>query len=213
MPLPGSSMVSFGKSNQHHQLTTFLGQQCYCANVITTGATLGQTGCNMACNGNGAETCGGSSRLNLFNNTAYVYPGNPPVVNSYVYQGCYHEPANGRLLSSFSYSDSVNMTVESCTSFCQAKIPAGGYAGVEYGAQVSQILSCKDKMCIVLTIIQCYCAATLPTTGTLEPNSTCNMLCSGNNKEYCGGSSLLNVYEYQAPPTRRSRAKKAKLFW
>jgi hypothetical protein len=143
----------------------------------------------MTCTGNGAEFCGGSDRLNLFNNTAYIYPGNPQVVNSYVYQGCYHEGTNGRLLSAASYTDDVGMTVESCTAFCAENMPNGVYAGVEYSHE-------------------CYCAATLPAGAVAEPDSDCNMLCRGNDKEYCGGSSLLNIYEYSTLAKRTRRKNK-----
>jgi hypothetical protein len=86
----------------------------------------------MACSGNTAEICGGSNLISVFNNTAYVYPSSPETVGSYTYLACYHEATTGRLLSGPSYSDPVNMTVESCTSFCQSNMPNGVYAGVEY---------------------------------------------------------------------------------
>ena len=54
------------------------------------------------------------------------------------------------------------------------------YAGVEYASE-------------------CYCASALPKTATMANNAgSCNMLCTGNSKEYCGGSSVLNVYAYNA---------------
>ena len=54
------------------------------------------------------------------------------------------------------------------------------YAGVEYARE-------------------CYCAASLSNTATLASSAgSCNMLCTGNSKEYCGGSSVLNVYAYNA---------------
>lgn len=54
------------------------------------------------------------------------------------------------------------------------------YAGVEYARE-------------------CYCAASLPSSASLASSAgSCNMLCTGNSKEYCGGSSVLNVYAYNA---------------
>ena len=162
--------------------------QCYCANTIATDSALGQTGCNMACSGNAAETCGGSNRLSIFNNTAYIYPGNPKTVNSYTYLGCYQEVTTGRLLSGASYTDTVAMTAESCTAFCKANVPTGGYAGVEYASQ-------------------CYCGATLSQTPVVEPASSCNMLCVGNDKEYCGAGGMLNVYQYEASAVKKLRSR------
>jgi hypothetical protein len=154
-------------------------------------STFGNTGCSMDCDGNSAETCGGSNRLSIFNNTAYVFPGNPKLVGGFTYLGCYQEATIGRLLSGVSYTDTNAMTVESCTAFCKANLPTGGYAGVEYASQ-------------------CYCGATLSQTAVVEPASSCDMLCVGNDKEYCGGSSLLNVYEYQAPAAKKLRDLKAR---
>jgi hypothetical protein len=76
------------------------------------------------------------------------------------------------------------MTVESCVNFCKTKNPLQGWAGVEYARE-------------------CYCATALPAGTTIVPQSNCNMLCRGNNKEFCGGSLTLNVYKYQPSPIRR----------
>jgi hypothetical protein len=163
--------------------------QCYCSNSMASPSALGQVGCSMACTGNSAETCGGSSRISMFNNTAYVYPNSPKSANSYTYLGCYAEAANGRLLSGVSYSDGVAMTVESCTAFCKANVPSGGYAGVEYASQ-------------------CYCGAALSQTPVAS--TSCNMLCTGNNKEFCGGSGTLNVYQYSATAGKKIRDLKGR---
>jgi hypothetical protein len=72
----------------------------------------------------------------VFNNTGYIYPSNPQIVESYVYQGCYHEASTGRLLSGPSYTNDTGMTVESCLEFCKANLPNGVYAGVEYAQEV-----------------------------------------------------------------------------
>lgn len=76
------------------------------------------------------------------------------------------------------------MTVESCTAFCKANVPSGGYAGVEYASQ-------------------CYCAAALSQTPVAS--SSCNMLCTGNNKEFCGGSGTLTVYQFQVSAGKKAR--------
>ncbi|KAM0476202.1 hypothetical protein ACHAPX_006619 [Trichoderma viride] len=43
--------------------------ECYCGNSLANGNTIapdGNTGCNMACAGNAAESCGGSNRLDVY---------------------------------------------------------------------------------------------------------------------------------------------------
>ncbi|PQE04599.1 hypothetical protein CJF30_00004400 [Rutstroemia sp. NJR-2017a BBW] len=57
---------------------TEYGGECWCGNTFTNGGVLasdGNAGCNMACKGNSAETCGGPNRL-----TAFSYGGStaPP---------------------------------------------------------------------------------------------------------------------------------------
>ena len=66
------------------------------------------------------------------------------------------------------------MTVESCVNYCQAS--GAAYAGVEYAKE-------------------CFCGSSVASTAVAAAsNSSCNMLCTGNNKEFCGAGSLLNVY-------------------
>lgn len=129
----------------------------------------------MGCSGNAAEKCGGSSRLSVFNNTAYVYPSAPPRVGNYALQGCYKEATVGRLFPGPMYTNSTGMTLESCTTFCAAQGANGVYAAVEYSQE-------------------CYCGATLPASAVNATLSSCNMLCKGNNKEYCGAGGFLDVY-------------------
>ncbi|KAA8577290.1 hypothetical protein EYC84_007262 [Monilinia fructicola] len=60
---------------------TEYGGECWCGNSIVNGngpAADGNTGCNMACNGNQAETCGGPNRLTLYQNSGSgTNPTNP----------------------------------------------------------------------------------------------------------------------------------------
>ena len=149
------------------------GSQCYCGNGLQSGSSLGQKNCNTPCKGNSSEICGGSSALSVYNLTTYVPPTTVKAVGSYVSKGCYNETKTGRLLSGASYTNATGMTVESCVAFCKTKNQA--YAGLEYAKE-------------------CYCGTSLPTTATTTALSSCNMLCTGNSKEFCGASSLLNVY-------------------
>ena len=72
-------------------------------------------------------------------------------------------------------------TIESCTSACYN----AGYslAGAEYSAE-------------------CWCGTSTQAGGGPTPASECNMLCTGNNTQYCGGPNRLNLYNYTGtPPT------------
>lgn len=69
----------------------------------------------------------------MYNNTLYKPVQVVPSVATYTSQGCYTEGTKGRALSSASYSDGKNMTVESCVGFCKGK--GQNWAGIEYGAE------------------------------------------------------------------------------
>ncbi|MCJ1290153.1 hypothetical protein MMC34_001689 [Xylographa carneopallida] len=129
----------------------------------------------MPCSGNKSELCGGSSRVSVYNLTSYVPPTTVKAVGTYAYKGCYNEATKGRLLSGPSFTNTTGMTVEACVAFCQASSPSQPYAGVEYGQE-------------------CYCGSSISSTATTASDSSCNMLCTGNKKEFCGAGSLLNVY-------------------
>ncbi|KAI1381716.1 putative glyoxal oxidase [Hypoxylon crocopeplum] len=54
---------------------TEYGGECYCGNTIGNGAVPAEDGCDMACNGNKSEVCGGSNRLNVYDfNMRYTIP-------------------------------------------------------------------------------------------------------------------------------------------
>ena len=116
--------------------------ECYCGNTLSTGTIYPQAGCGMACSGSLSSsspfakfenTCGGPNRLSLWNNTAVKTTGAVQSVGNYVHQGCYTDNVGGRTLSSASYSDSNNMTVEACVAFCSSK--SFKFAGVEYAQE------------------------------------------------------------------------------
>jgi hypothetical protein len=147
--------------------------ECWCDNSLNYGggpAADGNAGCNMPCNGNPKEICGGPNRLDFYQSVAYVPPVNPNITG-YTYQGCYNEPNGYRALSD-SFTASDFMTVEGCAAFCDG----ANYFGVEYGRE-------------------CYCGSSIPSASTLQPAYSCSFTCSGNTAEYCGASWLLNVYE------------------
>ena len=134
--------------------------ECYCGNSAQNGggpAPDGSTGCNMACAGNSAETCGGSNRLSVWSynstgvststttggatSTQTTATGSPTPSGSvnatailpFKYQGCYSDnSANGRALG-YQQPDNNTLTVESCIAMCSSQ----GYtiAGMEYSKQ------------------------------------------------------------------------------
>lgn len=66
------------------------------------------------------------------------------------------------------------MTAESCVQFCSSKNLK--VAGLEWSQE-------------------CFCAASLPASATKAADQgRCNYLCTGNRREFCGGSAVLGVY-------------------
>ncbi|KIW20071.1 hypothetical protein PV08_00646 [Exophiala spinifera] len=177
------------------------GRECYCSSSLPPNTPLNQTGCTMACAGDGdvdvtQPTCGGRSRLSIFNNTLLSPPGPKPVISppspsaspggsvyyTYAYQGCFTDPSSSqRALSGYSASDSA-MTQEKCVATCAGR--GFKFAGVEYARE-------------------CYCSDTLATAGgsgsgngkSLQVGEgDCGMPCAGDKSEVCGGSSRIGVW-------------------
>lgn len=137
------------------------------APTVTAGAT-----CNMPCTGNANQTCGGLWAMTVFDNVAIKAPVSDVSTLSSNYQslGCFADQvgSHGRTLNSLTFN-SANMTIPTCTAKCSAE----GYAfsGLEYSDQ-------------------CWCGPFEP----LQTSTACNMACSGNGADVCGGSNALSVY-------------------
>jgi hypothetical protein len=65
------------------------------------------------------------------------------------------------------------MTIQACLNFCTTK--GFPYAGVEYS-------------------VECYCGTTPAATSAQVADSDCNMPCSGDATEPCGGGSRLSLF-------------------
>lgn len=135
-----------------------------------------------------------SAAATLFSNTASVAsatattpasstpsPTGPTTVQNstaFSYLGCYSDSVQARALTGLANpGDSTKNSVEACSLGCAGYT----YFGVEYSAE-------------------CYCGMSINTGSTLvagsSPDSTqCNMVCSGDSSEYCGGPNRLNMYQ------------------
>lgn len=184
------SCQSFCLQNNFRLAGVEYGRECYCGSRLVQGASFTtQSTCNMKCKGNAQQTCGGTSRVSVFNSTTFAGPKPPKTVGSWTYDSCYMEPQYGRALTSLVKADDA-MTVSTCVNACQA----AGYAvaGLEYGRE-------------------CWCGASKP--GGLEdasdPNCAmqCDMVCGGDPTQICGGSGAITLYQKNKG---RSRVRDAK---
>jgi hypothetical protein len=114
-------------------------RECYCDNSLRNGGTLaidGEAQCNMACDGNKREFCGGPVRLNMYvasdSQTGDIISdsqtdGLPNTIQglltSWTSQGCFSDRVDGRTLSNSIEIPcrSSNMTVEACVKTCAAQ--------------------------------------------------------------------------------------------
>jgi hypothetical protein len=155
------------------------GDECYCAASLPVGTLVNQTGCNMACAGDTSQLCGGRSRLSVYNDTAIHAPSVQTEISGYRYQGCYTDPSSSqRALSGYTTTDATGMTQQRCVATCSARNYL--YAGVEYARE-------------------CYCGDELQTVADggkagLAAAASCDMTCSGDADQLCGGSSLIGVW-------------------
>ncbi|KAH0543417.1 hypothetical protein FGG08_002275 [Glutinoglossum americanum] len=166
--------------------------ECYCDNALKNGggpAPDGNALCNMACNGNTQETCGGPNRLDMysFSGSTATPTSTTPTTSAtatgtgtasglpagWAYKGCYIDGANGRILGT-QRPDSAALTIESCIQACTGLgFPV---AGMEYSTQ-------------------CFCDKYIINGGTLASADTdCNMGCGGNSAEKCGGPNRMSIY-------------------
>ena len=159
--------------NNYGIAATQNGDTCYCGNGLQSYSAVGQNSCNVPCAGNQTEICGGAESLSVWNSTSSTIPPTTvKAVGFYALDGCYSGP---NMLTASSYTSTSKMTVETCVGYCITK----GYkvAGVQDGKT-------------------CYCDATLATTAKNETLASCNVLCAGNNREFCGAFAKNLVYQY-----------------
>lgn len=170
----GANMTSSSCASlcsEYHFLGLEYGVECFCGNIHSTDSLLvDDSECNVPCPGNNDENCGGSYRLSVYENTAWIPTVNPEI-EGYGYLGCYNDTLSTRALSGSFMYDSENMTVELCAEFCGG----ANYFGVEYFSE-------------------CFCGASLLEASIAHPEAKCGFYCSGNSTQFCGGSHRMNVY-------------------
>ncbi|KAG7287013.1 hypothetical protein NEMBOFW57_006513 [Staphylotrichum longicolle] len=150
-------------------------KECYCGTELPSSSVKKpQSDCTMTCAGNHDQICGDGNRLSVYHNAAATGGSAPAPVGGFQYKSCWTDDVYDRSLKGDHYA-ADDMTVESCAAFCSQYT----YFGVEYSRE-------------------CYCGDTV--LGSAAAESDCSHLCSGNNAEWCGGPSRLNLYQKQPPP-------------
>ncbi|KAH9967000.1 WSC domain-containing protein, partial [Russula compacta] len=157
--LPVESCVAACQAQGFFLACVEFGMECCEPIHRTNGAN-----CNMGCQGNPNEICGGPALLDLYNFTGTCPVGASvvPSVNTWVSQGCYSDSTSSRTLER--RVDAGNVTVESCAEECQSQ--SFTIAGLEYAQQ-------------------CWCGDEVISPGVPISQSACNQACVVDNTEVC----------------------------
>ncbi|KAG8752026.1 hypothetical protein FRC14_007434 [Serendipita sp. 396] len=154
-------------------------RECYCGNTIMGGSQPSSGICNMACSGDSTQTCGDGGAINIYVKGDFQYTTGIASVlesyNDYEKTQCWQDSTANRILTQAPTPiiSGDQMTVQKCIDGCAA---AGySWAGVEYGRE-------------------CYCDnLSIPPTQSEDMND-CNMPCTGDATQYCGGPNRMLVY-------------------
>ncbi|KAJ7025972.1 galactose oxidase [Mycena alexandri] len=160
--------------------------QCFCGNEMIDGATPApESDCNLACGGNSTQACGAGNRLSIYSTTSNVTILPVPVVQNssieaWSYQGCLAE-ANGARVFPWEIDLTNNNSAPACLDQCAAFGFTAG--GMEFG-------------------FQCFCGDVSDVTAsgvTLQPETDCNLACSGDPIHLCGGGARIQYYTWAGP--------------
>lgn len=162
--------------------------QCFCGNQMINGAMLAtaDSQCNMACGGAPNEICGAGNRLSTYSTGPIKVIAPPAAQNSslpgsWQYQGCVSEGTGSRALP-YQIILANNNSATNCLTQCSNY--GYMYGGMEYGEE-------------------CYCGDPLDladSTSTSEPETDCNVACSGNASYICGGGNRISLYAWKGTP-------------
>ncbi len=172
-PVTIEKCISFCNSRGFRYAGVQYGSQCFCGNSY--GKYGRANNCNMKCNGNPNEICGGFWANDIYELRSSTSPGNSSKlrpktrIHTGKNLGCFKDNPNRDLNGYF--VSAPNMTQRKCITICGNK--GFKYAGVQYGSQ-------------------CFCGNSY---GKYGRANNCIMRCSGNSRETCGGFWSNLVFE------------------
>ncbi|KAK6538689.1 hypothetical protein TWF694_010263 [Orbilia ellipsospora] len=155
------------------------GKDCWCGSSLN-GKKTDSSACSVSCSGDGSSNCGGSTAFSVYQDPTLpaTFDATKEATN-YQYQGCFFDDPERIIRFAYPVLDNLNnagtntMTIESCLAGCAAK----GYAlaGLEYART-------------------CWCGGNLRPGAAKASTMSCNMLCTGDKTEGCGGTWAIDVY-------------------
>ncbi|KAK3302010.1 WSC domain-containing protein [Chaetomium strumarium] len=146
---------------------------CYCGQTVN-GPKVDEAQCNLPCNGNSTETCGGNGIFSVYQDPTFL-PVEDVTIEDYHPLGCWSDDSSmGRaLVYRQDKVDGASLTTEKCLQACRD----GGFpfAGTEFGGE-------------------CYCGVVIGNGTAAAPAGDCNIPCNGDSSQTCGGRSRLNLF-------------------
>ena len=151
---------------------TTAGKTCLCGTDYSTGSGnyVGQGMCNQACVGDSSQTCGWLYGYSVYNVTASSYE-HQTIQHPAGWQGCFNDPGQAGLTGFTWVRD--DMTPQQCTYGC-------GELGYKRAGLVGGN--------------RCRCGDDWKG-GALYPYTSCQVPCTGNSTETCGGNYVSEVYD------------------
>ncbi|KZV82039.1 WSC-domain-containing protein [Exidia glandulosa HHB12029] len=155
------------------------GLQCFCGSaVLNDHLQLDDSKCNIACAGAPSEMCGGLDALNLYKVGDFAFTSGvaqiPQTMGDWTFFACSQEASSGPREIPTSMNITIeNMSVETCLNACSA---AGfNVGGIQFGQE-------------------CRCGNVALPAGAVMDDSACNIACTANANEFCGGRGANQVY-------------------
>lgn len=187
--------------------------ECYCDSQLRNGggpADDGTDGCNMLCNGDNTEICGGSNRLTMFK---YI-SASDSTSSSSASSAPSSTPAPSSTVASSSTATRTNTASATATGLPDGFAYKGCYVdGPGFRIMNFQqnddsqmtIASCSQKCASLGYSIagmeystQCFCDNVIRMSGSLaSDDSQCGMACGGDATEKCGGPNRLSIWSSQ----------------
>ncbi|KAI9735773.1 MAG: hypothetical protein M1818_006382 [Claussenomyces sp. TS43310] len=197
--------------------------ECYCGNTLQNGggpAADGDAECDMTCNGNAQEICGGPARLTLFefvsSDTSSTSPSAVSTSSSASTTAVLDSTSSSSQTPTTVISSGVSAAPSQTAPALKTTIGAYEYYGCQTEATNMRALSsastANDSMtlencaefCAGYTYWgveygrECYCGNAF-NAGSIVANATdCSFLCPGNSLEYCGAGDRLSTYNLRS---------------
>ncbi|KIK51617.1 hypothetical protein GYMLUDRAFT_208512 [Collybiopsis luxurians FD-317 M1] len=140
---------------------------------------ISDSSCNMPCNGDPTETCGGSNIIMVYWDGDFDIPSSPPTLwrSFWAYSGCFVDSTDQRTFPT-QVQTIGGVTPASCADACAFN----GYTmmGTENGEE-------------------CWCGNSTGA-ATQAPESDCTMTCNADRDFLCGDANRLSVYHHNPGP-------------